>query len=140
MATKAYDTNGVFLSKKTVHNGDTVELMYNGLLAQSGADCIFAHIGYGDSWENKAFIPMDLDQGVFKAKLKIENEKNFNLCFKDSAENWDNNSGENYVFKISAKKAKAETKSEDSDKEEISKKAAKKGTSAKKTAKKAIEM
>jgi len=38
--------------------GDEVTLYYKGLLAQSGADAIFAHIGYGENWEDKTFIPM----------------------------------------------------------------------------------
>jgi hypothetical protein len=30
------------------------------------------------------------------------------ICFKDNADNWDNNSGENYVFGVSKKPSKKE--------------------------------
>jgi hypothetical protein len=34
--------------------------------------------------------------------------KQFGICFKDTAENWDNNSGENYVYSVSKKPVKKE--------------------------------
>lgn len=110
MALVSYETNGVVLSKKTLYSGDTVKLTYNGLLAKSGAENIYLHIGFGDDWENKAFIPMQNINGEFCTDINVLEGKKFGVCFKDTAENWDNNSGENYVFKITAKRAKKSLK------------------------------
>jgi len=108
MAQESYESNGVSLSKKALYSGDTVEVSYDGLLAQSGAQNVFLHIGYGDEWENKLLIPMHYDKGIFTAEIDILDFKSLSICFKDAAENWDNNSGENYVFGISKKSAKKE--------------------------------
>ncbi|MCX7747582.1 MAG: carbohydrate-binding protein [Clostridia bacterium] len=95
-----YADNGVVISKSSIKVGDEITVSYNGLLLKSGADKVFAHIGYGDEWNEKTFIPMDFQEGVFKATFKVALPNSLNMCFKDGVENWDNNSGENYSFKI----------------------------------------
>lgn len=110
MAKKTYEDNGVVLSKKVLYSGDNLKVSYAGLLVQAGAKNIFLHVGFGDNWENSSFIPMKLEQGIFMAELGILDSKNFGVCFKDCAENWDNNSGENYVYSISKKPEKKEKK------------------------------
>lgn len=113
MSTIPYSDNGIILSKKALHSGDKIGISYNGLLAQAGADSIFVHLGYGDKWENSAFIPMKHELDKFSAEIEIQEGKSLCICFKDAADNWDNNSGENYIFKISEKlerKAKAPAK------------------------------
>jgi len=54
---QVYADNGVELSKTTLTVGDEVTLYYKGLLAQSGADAIFAHIGYGETGKIKRLYP-----------------------------------------------------------------------------------
>jgi FKBP-type peptidyl-prolyl cis-trans isomerase len=98
-----YEDNGVEISKATINVGDEVTVLYRGLLAQSGADSVYAHIGYGDNWEAKEFIPMEKDKDVFKATIKVNLSDNLNIAFKDSVDNWDNNSQQNYSFNVSAK-------------------------------------
>jgi hypothetical protein len=105
-ATKnGYTENGIFTSKASIKSGDSVIVTYNGLLANCGAESVIMHIGYGDNWDNKEFIPMEYDDGIFKASLVIANAGSLNVAFKDSAENWDNNSGSNYTFKVTKPKA-----------------------------------
>lgn len=104
-----YEDNGVEISKATISAGDEVTLKYSGLLARNGADMVYAHIGYGDDWQEKAFIPMENDNGVFRTTIKVSAYDSLNIAFKDSGENWDNNSYENYSFKVSRKPEKSET-------------------------------
>jgi len=99
--------NCVELSKATISVGDEVTLLYSGLLAQNGADSVYAHIGYGDNWEGKEFIPMEKDDDVFKATIKVNLSDKLNVAFKDSVDNWDNNSQQNYSFNISKKASKS---------------------------------
>jgi hypothetical protein len=101
----AYIENGISTSKTSLKVGDSITVTYNGLLANCGADSITMHIGYGDGWENKEFIPMEYDNGIFKASLVVDYSGSLNVAFKDSAENWDNNSGSDYTFKVSMTKA-----------------------------------
>ena len=103
MIKKSYEENGISLSKKTIYSGDKIKLIYNGILAQSGASSVYLHIGFGEMWDNSSFIPMQFEKGVFSTEIDINEAGSFEVCFKDCADNWDNNSGQNYVFKITKK-------------------------------------
>ncbi|NLP15171.1 MAG: carbohydrate-binding protein [Clostridium sp.] len=110
-----YVNNGVEISKATLGVGDEVTLFYKGLLAQSGAEAVYAHIGYGEEWEDKTFIPMERDNDVFKATIRIDHPDDLNVAFKDSGDNWDNNSMANYSFKVSKRVSRKSSKSSDSE-------------------------
>lgn len=140
-----YEENGVEISKTTINVGDEVTLSYKGLLAQSGAETIYAHIGYGDEWEDKEFIPMEKNNDLFKVKINVNHSDKLNIAFKDSVDNWDNNSQQNYSFYVSehakkiasvAAKIKTNVKKDDTEKNaaEIKTKSAK-STAAKTTVK-----
>ncbi len=103
MAQKTYENNGVFLSKKKLYSGDKVILKYDGLLSQAGAEDIYVHVGFGESWDDRYFVTMTKENSSFMAEIDIKDGKSCGICFKDAADNWDNNSGENYVFTISQK-------------------------------------
>ena len=93
-----YRKNGVNLLKKS---DDTLKLNYDGLLAKNGATELYTVVGYGNnlSWENTEFIPMTkTGQQNFEAEIPIRRDGSINIAFKDSADNWDNNSGLNYSF------------------------------------------
>lgn len=105
-----YEDNGVIVSKGSISVGDEITLSYSGLLVANGADKVYAHVGFGDAWMDKTFIPMAWEDGTFKATLKVTQSDILNVTFKDSADNWDNNSLQNYSFKV-AKKAASEEKS-----------------------------
>ncbi len=40
----------------------------------------------------------------FVTQIKMESEDVFNVCFKDSANNWDNNSGRNWSARIASRR------------------------------------
>jgi len=104
-----YVDNGILISKNTLSSGDEIEVIYKGLLAENGADQVFLHGGYGDEWDEKFFVSMERgNEAEFRTMLKLSKlSGELHITFKDSADNWDNNSSENYSFKI--KKAKAPT-------------------------------
>ena len=80
--------------------GREVLIRYNGLLAKSGADRVFCHYGY-DGWSNVATAEMRRDaDGSFAVSLPAHGNSEINFCFKDSANNWDNNSGWNWLTDI----------------------------------------
>lgn len=100
---KKYVENGVLISKDKIKAGDKITLTYEGLLAKSGAELVIAHFGYGDEWEDKAYIQMEPVDGSFKLTFIVIQSKDLNVTFKDGADNWDNNSGNNYTFLVSDK-------------------------------------
>lgn len=77
-------------------------IMYKGLLAQCGADAVYVHSGYGyDVWKSVKTTPMTkLGNSIWSIDMPVEGEGKFNFCFKDSANNWDNNSGLNWGCEI----------------------------------------
>ena len=74
-----------------------VRIAYNGLLAKSGASEVYLHTGLGDNWQNVYDHRMEPTQVGFEKTIPIENTK-VNFCFKDSANNFDNNNGQNWFF------------------------------------------
>jgi hypothetical protein len=76
----------------------TVE--YKGLLPKSGADKVFMHLGFGDKWNGPRDIEMKKTEDGFKAEFDVESNGTMNITFKDSANNWDNNSGKNYTYRV----------------------------------------
>lgn len=102
-----YSDNGVFISKSQIYPGDEITVTYSGLLVNSGADMVYIHLGYGENWDNKDLIQMKHDGEAFKATFEVVQVGTLNIAFKDRAENWDNNSANNYSFKVTKKAVKS---------------------------------
>jgi hypothetical protein len=100
-----YADQGIEVKGKKLSTGEKVSLIYSGLLAASGADRVFAHFGYGDAWECSELVEMTNNESGFETVIDLKMPGRLNICFKDSADNWDNNSNANYTFDISAKRA-----------------------------------
>lgn len=90
--------------------GDRVVFKYHGMLAESGADQIWLHTGYNvwhhpgsgtGQWENVYDYKMSKVGDEWEATVEIVREGQFNFCFKDSANNWDNNNGLNWSYRVS---------------------------------------
>lgn len=95
---QSYSKSGVTFEKIS----DTqAKIVYSGILAKSGAQEVNGVYGYGSNqnWENVSTLTLNKEgSGSFETIIPIEHGKNFNIAFKDSVENWDNNSGANYTF------------------------------------------
>ena len=96
----AYNDDRIALEPAPAKSGDTVHVKYYGLLKNSGADGIYLHYG-SDGWQNSQTVPMNhSSEGVFTAEIPAHASSEINFCFKDSANNWDNNNGWNWKFDI----------------------------------------
>ncbi|MGD0154327.1 MAG: carbohydrate-binding protein [Thermacetogeniaceae bacterium] len=81
--------------------GDKVKIKYHGLLASSGADQIWLHTGYGaSSWQDEYDYHMNRASEGFEQTVDINREGQFNFCFKDGANSWDNNNNLNWSYQI----------------------------------------
>jgi hypothetical protein len=90
----------ISLEPGTPGKGEKVRIEYRGLLAQSGADSVWLHCGF-DGWGNTHDIHMPRTvQGTFSCSAEVQGSREMNLCFKDSADNWDNNNGQNWTVTI----------------------------------------
>ncbi|MDP4180476.1 MAG: carbohydrate-binding protein [Bacillota bacterium] len=96
-----YDNYSKGVSFSTV--GDKVKLTYSGLLAKSGANEVFAVVGFGDNknWQNISTYPMNsTNQHTYELSIPAKDNEQINVVFKDNSDNWDNNTGKNYSFYI----------------------------------------
>ncbi|WP_066635035.1 carbohydrate-binding protein [Desulfolucanica intricata] len=90
----------VEVSPSPAMRGQNTTIRYNGLLAKSGASQMYIHYGY-DNWKNTQTKDMQRDpDGSFVTTLPVQGTNIINFCFKDSANNWDNNSGWNWSTDI----------------------------------------
>jgi hypothetical protein len=96
----SYIENGVVIAPNVVAEGDKATLYYKGSLYKSGAQSVYARIGYGSSWEGQNDIRMEKTPEGFKTQIDITQVDKLNVAFKDSANNWDNNLGNNYTFEV----------------------------------------
>lgn len=95
---QSYSKSGVTFEKMSEIQA---KIMYSGLLIKSGAQEVDGVYGYGSNqnWENISTISLKKEAAdSYMGIVPIEYGKNINMVFKDSAENWDNNSGMNYTF------------------------------------------
>jgi hypothetical protein len=95
-----YNSNGVTLNPSIPTFGDKVKVVYNGLLAESGATELFAHVGFGNNWNSQYDYRMNRTQNGFEASIPVTHQEPLNICFRDCANNWDNNSGSNYSYTV----------------------------------------
>ncbi|MDN5347369.1 MAG: hypothetical protein PWP65_933 [Clostridia bacterium] len=90
----------VAIEPHPVRKGQNVTIKYKGLLVNSGADAVWLHYGY-DGWQSSATVAMgwQSDRSCV-ATIPALGNREINFCFKDSASNWDNNSGWNWKCDI----------------------------------------
>lgn len=97
---RIYPENGISIKPYPARRGDKVVIKYDGLLAKSGADQVYLHVGYGpeERWHDVQDIPMTRDEDGWSCFVVPQYNK-INFCFHDSAQNWDNNKGQNWSIK-----------------------------------------
>ena len=95
-----YKENGVVVTPNVLVKGDTASVVYKGVLKESGADTVYMHAGYGENWRSLQDIKMKKTKTGFETELPITMDLPLQLAFRDSADNWDNNSSRNYTFEV----------------------------------------
>ena len=93
----SFEGQGITWEPETAKPGDSIGIRYHGFLKDHGADAIYLHYAF-DSWQNGLeTIRMDqTDTGDYGAQIHAAGSQEMNFCFKDSANNWDNNNGYNW--------------------------------------------
>jgi hypothetical protein len=94
---------GVVVDPTPITAGQETTIFYNGLLADHGADQVYLHVGFGpsDHWQVVRDLRMSKTAyGWVKTLEAPATAERLSFCFKDSANNWDNNSGHNWTWII----------------------------------------
>ena len=92
----------VRVEPEVINPGDKVRVDYNGLLAKSGAHQIYLHNGSSreNNWNDARDVEMRYEAGRWTTEVEVGDGDKFNFCFKDCADNWDNNGGYNWSYQI----------------------------------------
>lgn len=93
---------GVNVYPTPITLGEHVNIVYDGLLAQSGAQEVWMHVGFGlhNNWHDVKDVRMLRTGRGWEQTFEANDSTRLNFCFKDSANNWDNNNGHNWSFEI----------------------------------------
>jgi hypothetical protein len=96
------NVGGVNVYPTPITVGEHVNIVYNGLLAQSGAQEVYLKMGFGDSynWHNVSELKMLHTGRGWEQTMQIKDPSRLNFCFRDNAFNWDNNNGLNWSYEI----------------------------------------
>jgi hypothetical protein len=94
-----YSSSGVSGNLADLSPHETFKITYNGLLARNGATEVYARIGFSGDWDHARDFQMSRTGQGFETLIKLpQGTFTLNVCFRDSAGNWDNNSGANYSY------------------------------------------
>lgn len=97
-----YAAQGISIAPQDARAGELVKIVYSGLLDQQGADQVYLHLGYGDQWDKTTDLPMQKTINGWQRVIPLDVTGNMHFCFKDSANNWDNNNGDNWSLVVHA--------------------------------------
>lgn len=88
--------------KPVSRDGNDVVILYNGRLSDPVSKKLYLHYGYGDnlSWQRIGDLLMQSTDRGWEAMIHLRGDKQLNFCFKDAFENWDDNSGQNWSYRI----------------------------------------
>lgn len=88
-------------SNNLIKNKSTY-ISYSGNLYKQNSNSVYMIYGYGDNWAHTTEQRMTKNSKGFVAKVNVPQDfDNFNFCFRNQNNEWDNNNGSNYNAPIS---------------------------------------
>ena len=90
----------IFFNTDKIIQNSKLKISYVGTLYQKGSSEVFLHYGFNTNWDNVNDVKMEKTDLGFQCEIEIGNFNTLNLCFRNSANEWDNNNCENYIFEI----------------------------------------
>lgn len=101
MYQQPYEKYGISYSPHDAKKDSLLKIQYSGLLAKSGATDVFMHLASDQNYSNVKDVKMrKIGLNTFQATVQTGLVDSLNFCFKDSANNWDNNNGNNYNISL----------------------------------------
>lgn len=88
---------------KNLKQNECVKIDYSGCLYENGSHEVYIVYGFDKDWKNTTYQKMDKLENCFSTSVQLLEYNDFNFCFKDSNDNWDNNNYSDYTLKIEEK-------------------------------------
>ena len=82
---------------KELKQNESVKIDYSGDLFKKGSDEVYIVYGFDKDWKNTTYQKMDKSESGFSTTIQLLEYSDFNFCFKDSNDNWDNNNNSDYT-------------------------------------------
>lgn len=98
----------IFFNTDKIIERSKLKISYVGYLFQNGSEEVYLHYGFGLNWDNVSEIQMEKTELGFQCEIDILEGETLNLCFRNNANVWDNNFGQNFVFPIEEKQEQEE--------------------------------
>lgn len=92
-------TKEISYDKNLIQNNNFT-LKYSGELFKNNSDEVFIVYGYDKDWKNTTEQKMEKQADCFSATINIQEFTEFNFCFKNSSNIWDNNNNSDYHLPI----------------------------------------
>ncbi len=93
-------TKNIFFNTDKLVENSKVKISYIGQLFQDASSEVSIHYGFGVNWDNVTDVKMEKTELGFQAEINLLEGDSFNFCFKNENNVWDNNNGQNYIFKL----------------------------------------
>ncbi len=91
--------NVFFNTDKLIEN-TTIKISYTGTFFENNSEKVFIHYGFGENWQDVAEKEMEKTELGFQAEIELPESDFLKFCFKNEADEWDNNDGQDYSFQI----------------------------------------
>lgn len=90
----------IFFNTDRLTPNSKIKISYTGKFFQDGSTNVYIHYGFGSEWEGLVDAEMVKTDLGFQIEVDLLDKETFNFCIKNEKEEWDNNNGQNYIFKI----------------------------------------
>ena len=90
----------IFFNTDRLTANTTVKISYTGKFFQDNSTNVYIHYGFGNEWEGLVDTEMTRTELGFQIEVNLLDKETFNFCLKNEKDEWDNNDGSNYSFKI----------------------------------------
>ena len=93
--------DGIIFNTNELKQNSFVKITYTGSLNNSNSSKIFAHIGFGSNWQNIMDLEMQKCCLGYELTLQLPSQfDSINMAFMNDKNEWDNNFGNDFSFKL----------------------------------------
>ena len=93
--------DGIIFNTNKLKQNSFVKMTYTGFLNTSQSSKIFVHIGFGSNWQNIADFEMQKSGLGYELTFQLPSQfDSINMAFVNDKNEWDNNFGNDFSFKL----------------------------------------